>query len=158
MAPAPTSTLAKPMRWFLMQSKYPNIIYRQGDLLSAYQDGITVIGHQCNCLGVWNGGLHRQIGRRFPEVIRQYLAHQWKLGDMRIFDTHIPNFRIAYLAGQYDYGNSQKTGKVYTRLHTLCAAMEKLAKTLSPADRLAFPHDTHGNPFPVLDATSKTVE
>lgn len=119
--------------------EYPNLRYVHGNLLDSYRDGITIIGHQCNCRYAWKGGIHRQIGEQWRRVILHYLAGIWNLGDMRIYDTTEPNFRIAYLAGQDDYGNSAKTGRVYTQMWALEAAMHKLAAALRKDDRLAFP-------------------
>lgn len=123
----------------IIKSQYPNIEYIEGDLLAAYRDGVTVLGHQCNCRGAWRGGIHKQIGERFPEVIRQYVSHPWRLGDMRLFATHIPGFRIAYLAGQDRYGNSQRSGTVYTDIQALTTAMVRLADAMQDDDEVAFP-------------------
>lgn len=120
-------------------SKYPNIMYVEGDILECHRDGVTVLGHQCNCRGVWRAGVHRQIGERFPEVVQEYLSRKWVPGDMRIFDTHLPGFRVAYLAGQDGYGNSRKTGVVYTDMLALRVAMQHLADAIDSGDEVAFP-------------------
>jgi hypothetical protein len=58
---------------------------------------------------------------------------------MRIYKTEVPNFRVAYLAGQDDYGDAAKTGKVYTQYWALESAMSRLAARVEDDDVLAFP-------------------
>jgi O-acetyl-ADP-ribose deacetylase (regulator of RNase III) len=119
--------------------QYPNLRYVTGDLLQSYKDGITVIGHQCNCRGGWNAGIHGQIGKRWPTVIESYRSVPWQLGHCRIFKTGLPNFSIAYLAGQDDYGNALRTGRVYTQYDALLTALPTLASAIQPEDKIAFP-------------------
>lgn len=117
-----------------------SLVYKKGDLLEAHKDGVTIIGHQCNCRGGWNRGIHAAIGKKWPNVIEKYISFKWHLGDMRIFETGIPNFRIAYLAGQDGYGNAARTGLVYTNYKALEEAIIKLYESLDPrTDKVGFP-------------------
>lgn len=78
-----------------IKSRYPNIIYVEGDLLESHRDGVTVIGHQCSCRHAWRAGIHRQIAERFPEVLQEYLSRHGDPGDMRIFVCIRPEASVA---------------------------------------------------------------
>lgn len=54
--------------------KKSNIQYICGDLFNS-QPPQSVLGHSCNCVGSWGGGIALQFKKLFPEAHRQYVNH-----------------------------------------------------------------------------------
>lgn len=115
-----------------------------------------IICQQVNCCGVMGAGLARAIMDKFPivkesydecyrETAKGYKCHFNQLGTVDVIPVDIPNLTladkvklsfndkisksrlmVANIYAQDFYGNPDKTGKVYTKLHHLTNAIHGL--------------------------------
>lgn len=96
-----------------------------GDLLTAFDDGIPAIGHQVNCQGVMGAGLARQIRNHYPKVYEQYkMAYNGSpdlLGKIQpiLIDK---NKTVVNLFAQDGYGRNG----LYTDYNALSECLSKL--------------------------------
>ena len=64
------------------------ITYRQGNLL---ESGLDAIAHGCNCEGIMNAGIARDLKNKFPQMYREYnslcSAHLAKPGEYHIYSS-----------------------------------------------------------------------
>lgn len=81
-----------------------------------------IVAHQVNCRDVIGAGVSGAIVKKWPEVEKKY--HEIFKSKKPVFGTVQfvkvgPDLFVANVFSQCDYGNSQKTGKVYTDLKVL---------------------------------------
>ena len=82
-----------------------------GDI-TELQEG--VVCHQVNCMNAFGAGLAGQIAKMWPVVKEEYHDYEPKrLGELQIVDVW-PGLQVANCFTQYKYGNSKRTGRVYT--------------------------------------------
>ncbi len=88
--------------------------------------------HQVNCRGAFGSGFAQQIADAFPIAARHYRQHAnaSMLGHCLISNV-AENVHIVHLFGQMNYGNSHKTGEVYTNYAALEDALIDFAKQLN---------------------------
>lgn len=92
--------------------------------------GPRFILHQCNNKGGWGRGFVLELSKRWPEPERAYRnREEYPLGDFDIIKVE-PETYVVNIIGQEGYGNSARTGIVYTKLDALEEAFLKLSTTL----------------------------
>ncbi|MGA9173659.1 MAG: Appr-1-p processing protein [Thermoactinomyces sp.] len=102
-----------------------------GDLLKS---DCTIIGHQCNCLGVMGAGIAKQIKMLYPEVYEE--DHQFSIpfGEKRlghlsyawVRDKNVGSRLVCNLYGQHRYGRRGN----YTVVPALKRALEGMMKVI----------------------------
>lgn len=91
-----------------------------------------IIAHQVNCCNAIGAGVSKAIINKYPEVEAAY--HEYCSGKSKkeLFGTYqmiqiTPSLSIVNIFSQMNYGNSTKTGKVYTNMECLTNTLKKLA-------------------------------
>lgn len=110
------------------------IQYIQGDIFAhnEFIPGPRFILHQCNNKGGWGRGFVLEISKRWAEPERVYRErNSYPLGDFDIVKVEDdPKTYIVNIIGQEGYGNSARTGIIYTRLEALEKAFKELSGIL----------------------------
>lgn len=102
-----------------------------GDLL---ESDCTIIGHQCNSLGVMGAGIAKQIRNLYPEVYEEDRNYAIPFGEKRlghlsfawVQDTYIGSRLVFNLYGQHRYGRKGNYTVVHKLNQALNAMMEKI--------------------------------
>jgi O-acetyl-ADP-ribose deacetylase (regulator of RNase III) len=117
-----------------------------GDLLKS---DCTIIGHQCNCLGVMGAGIAKQIHDLYPEVYEADQNYPVPFGEKRlghmsyawVRDQHVGSRLVCNLYGQHRYGRKGN----YTVVPALRRALEKMMQQIGSWDqeewiKIGFPY------------------
>ena len=110
------------------------IFERSKDGILDVKEGI--IAHQVNCCNTIGAGVSRAIITRYPKVEGAYHEMCNKKGKDGAFGMIQTirvgeNLVIANIFSQKDFGNSKKTGIVYTDMNLLTESLKYLLKTNS---------------------------
>ena len=92
-----------------------------------------VIMQQVNCRNAYGRGISGAISTKWPVVLADYRTSFMQKSACDLFKTvrYIeinPDLIIANSYTQFDYGNSERTGKVYTDMPALINAITKTAQ------------------------------
>lgn len=96
--------------------------YREvkGDL---FAQGMPAIGHGCNCRGTMNGGIAREVSKRYPQMHREYVdlceASRFELGEF--FAWEAPEFVVYNLATQKLPGANADLNAITTSVRSALA-------------------------------------
>lgn len=115
--------------------------------------GVTegIICQQCNCRGAYGAGLSGAISDKFPEVYYAFKDFNEKIPDpdkqlgkrqlvpLDTYDNGCYKLAVANLFTQRDYGNSARTGVVYTHTDLLVRNIREIAE-LYPDLPIYVPH------------------
>lgn len=86
-----------------------------------------IIAHQCNCRGVMNGGLAKQVRLKYPLVYEEYMkacrAKEFVLGCIQPIQIN-KYLYVVNMAGQDGFGRD----KVYTDMEALYKCLTQLNK------------------------------
>ncbi len=90
-----------------------------------------VIAHQVNCRGKIGTGVSKAIISKWPEVEVAYKHYCKDKNEDELFGRYqviqiSPKLSIVNIFSQKEYGNAQKTGKVYTDMTVLTGILKKL--------------------------------
>lgn len=93
-----------------------------------------ILCQQCNCQGVYGAGLSGAISKAYPIVKEKYEKCYKKNGSDKMFGKYQvirvdKNLAVANIFSQYGYGNSGKTGEVYTDVEKLVKCIRAIATT-----------------------------
>ncbi|TCS95784.1 macro domain-containing protein [Hazenella coriacea] len=102
-----------------------------GDLLKS---DCTIIGHQCNCLGVMGAGIAKQIRTLYPEVYKADQNYSIPFGEKRlgscswawVENQHVGKRLVFNLYGQHRYGRKGNN----TVVHQLEQAFAKMMREI----------------------------
>ena len=113
----------------------------ENDDLFGVQEGIVC--QQVNCRNKMGAGLAKVIYEQFPIVKREYHKSFDDSGASELYGKYriVPvteGLSVANIYSQYDYGNSEKTGKVYTNGEKLVNAISLISKEF-PVQKLYIP-------------------
>ena len=95
-----------------------------------------IICHQVNCQNVMGAGLAKAIYEQFPIVKKEYHKSFKNFSKSDIFGKYFlvelsSELFVANIYSQFKYGNSNKTGIIYTDIKTLINAIKNIAEKYS---------------------------
>ena len=137
----------KPGKWYISpyETKYEldteSFLSPKRNIFSLKQG---ILCQQVNCKGRMNAGLAKRIAETFPEVKQSYMEafrseKPFKLGQYDIVKIPYSDISVANIYAQDDYGNPQKTHKIYTDKDILARCIKQIA--------LAYPEKTVYIPY-----------
>lgn len=126
------------------RSSTPIII--DGDILEV---SVGIIAHQVNCQGAIGAGVSGVICKQYPKVyerykfaFERYVLESFRPTSCLLGLVVIPvsdTLKVANIFSQLHYGNSSKTGKVYTYMDKLIGGLKKIRKDY-PDDVIYVPY------------------
>jgi hypothetical protein len=123
---------------------YGELTIIDGDLMQVSRG---IIAHQVNCRGVIGAGVGVSgvICNKYPDVKREYnmICEKYK-GDEELFGSVwmvqvTKTLKVANIFSQYKYGNSRKTGIIYTDMDKLVDGLRRI-RTKYPDDIIYVPY------------------
>ena len=92
-----------------------------------------IICHQVNCQNVMGAGLAKAIYEQFPIVKKEYHKSFKNFSKSDIFGKYFlvelsSELFVANIYSQFKYGNSNKTGIIYTDIKTLIYAIKNIGE------------------------------
>ena len=103
----------------------------QGDI-TKIKNG--VICHQVNCKNKIGAGVSGAITSKWPKVKKMYHDIVAETGSQIFGQVQLcyidPNITVANIFSQYNYGNSKKTGIVYTDMDKLVNGLREICSLL----------------------------
>ena len=125
--------------------------------MSLFGINYGVICQQCNCKGAYGAGLSGAISSQYPIVLKDFEDDYRnrkgrQFGTYRIIaiDSYKKSFNeirplmVANIYSQNDYGNSEKTGIVYTDIDKLVACIKDICEKYSNSP-VYVPHAINAN-------------
>ena len=80
------------------------INYVRGDATSPQGDGLKIIVHVCNDIGVWGAGFVLALSKKWPEPEKDYRAmSEYVLGNMELVEVE-PDIWVANMIAQHGIG------------------------------------------------------
>ena len=144
----------KPNMWYVSPYEVKPIALGKLQSKELFRQTKGIICQQVNCRGAYGAGLSGVISEQYPEVLsafqKNYAVNRGKqFGTYEIVTLNQGNelLAVANIYSQEDYGNPQRTGKVYTDWRVLADCIQDIA-TKNPDLPIFLPHTAGKNGQP----------
>lgn len=144
----------KPNMWYVSPYEVKPIVLGKLQSKELFRQTKGIICQQVNCRGAYGAGLSGIISDQYPEVLsafrKNYAVNRGKqFGTYEIVKLNQENdfLAVANIYSQEDYGNPQRSGRIYTDWRTLAECIRDIANNY-PELPIYLPHSAGKNGQP----------